>query len=368
MRIHAQFLLLAGTAMFAWGAGAELSVWRYVHPEAKILMGMDLARSKQSATGKLLARQFTSLPNAKVTGGSEFLDMADRVLLSSPGAEQGENAPMLVAVEGRLDRIALRKLLAPGTGVERFHGVDLLVPPRTKKSDLVIAVITDRLGLLGDRASVEAALTADSTKVDAAMLRRAMELAEANEIWVVATAPPGSLAGEAMGGGPEQLKDIESMDLGISLQKGLGLRLALGMKTEASAQALAGMAQMLVGMAASDTKKNPQLAEIARSLKLNSEGTNVRLSIDVPVAQLEKGIAGLKSGVETASRKTLEGLVGASPVSMSAMKQAPSPVADVKPVEVRREEPQVPKTRTIRVVGLESGDKEITYTTGGQRQ
>ena len=366
MRIHPQFLFLLATATVARGAGAEPSLWRYVHPEAKIFIGLDLARAKQSATGKLLARQLTSMPNARVSG-SELLDMADRVLLSSPGAEEGEHAPMILAVEGRMDRAQLKKILAEGTGVERFHGVDLLVPPRSKKSDLVMAVVTERLGVLGDRASVEAALTAESTKVDAAVLRRAMELAEGNEIWMVAVAPPGSLAGDAMSG-PEQLKDIESMDLGICLQKGLGLRLALGMKTEASAQSLVGMAQMLIGMAVSDAKKNPQVAEIARSLKLNSDGTNVRMSVDVPLAQLERGMSGLKAGVESASRRTLEGLVGVAPVAAALPKPAPQAVAEVKPVEVKREEPVVPKTRTIRVVGLETGEKEITYTTGGQKQ
>lgn len=366
--MRALIALLVPLSLLA--AAPEPSLWQYVHPEAKLLMGIDLLKAKNSPTGQMLTRQFKSLAGAQVSG-TEFLDMADRVLASSPGAAPGERPAMLIAVEGRMDRTRLKKMLADGTAVERFRGVDLLIPPKRKNTDVIMAIVSDKLGLMGDRASIEQVLDPGANRSENPVVARALELAANNEIWVVSSIPPAAAAGE-MAVGPKQLEDIESVDFGLNLQKGLGLNLVLGMKSEESAQTLATMAQALTMFASQDTKQNPQFAEIARSLKVQTDKASVRATLQVTMAQLDRGITEMKAGLQMAGKRTLEGLVGTQPSGpawpsglRSALQGGGSAAAAPAPRPVEKIEPAVPKTRTIRVVGLETGDKEITYTTGG---
>lgn len=78
----------------------------------------------------------------------------------------------------------------------------------------------------------------------------------------------------------------------------------------------------------------------------------------------------VRSGVEQVSRKSLESLVGVGSQpgtipglrpSVSATGQTVSSVPRIYPPR-----PSQPVKRTIRIVGLEEGDKEISYTSPGR--
>jgi hypothetical protein len=344
-------------------AAPEPTLWQYIHPDAKLLMGIDLLKAKTSPTGKMLAKQFQSVAGAQVSG-TEFLEMADRILASSPGAEQGTHPAMVVAVEGRMDRARLRKMLAEGTAVERYRGVDLLVPPKRKNTDMLMAIVSDKIGLMGDRASIEQALDSGARRSESPLIARAQELAANNEIWLVSTVSPAAAAGDMLPG-PKQLEDVDSMDLGLNLQQGLGLNLVLGMKSDEAAQSLAAMAQAFTVLASQNSKQNPQMAQLVKSLKIQSDKSNVRVSMQVTLAQLERGVTEMRAGMQTTGKRTLDSLIGAQP-SANAWPSGLTASAPVTP-KVVAAEPPVPKTRTIKIVGLDNGEKEITYTTGAQR-
>ena len=61
----------------------------------------------------------------------------------------------MVAVEGRVDRASMKKLMPAGTAVERFQGVDLFVPPKGQDTDMLLALVSDRVALIGDRDSIK---------------------------------------------------------------------------------------------------------------------------------------------------------------------------------------------------------------------
>lgn len=346
-------------------ATPEPALWQFIHPDAKLLMGIDLLKAKNSPTGRMLAKQFQSAAGAQVSG-TEFLDMADRILASSPGAEQGERPAMVVAVEGRMDRARLKKMLAEGTAVERYRGVDLLVPPKRKNTDLLMAIVSDKIGLMGDRASIERALDSSATRSENQLFARAQELAAGNEIWLVSTVSPAAAAGDMLPG-PKQMEDVDSMEFGLNLQQGLGLNLVLGMKSEESAQSLAAMAQAFTVLASQNAKQNPQAAQLAKSLKIQSDKSNVRVTMQVTMAQLERSVTEMRAGMQTAGKRTLDSLLGMQPAA-SGWPSGLSASAPVTPKVAAVVEPPVPKTRTIKIVGLDNGEKEITYTTGTPKQ
>lgn len=339
--------------------GAPVNLWQYVHPETRFLAGVDWQRAKSSATGRMIVGQLTGKGKQFAPPGPAMaiFDHFDRLLISSTGRDiefPKQQPPLVVAVEGNLERAAIKKLMPPGTAVERFKGVDLFVPPKGQETDLLLALVSDRVALIGDRDSLTRILDEPTGTHDAALLDRAMQLSVECEMWMVSTVPPGQATGnssQAM----KQLDDIESMDFGISLAKGMGLRANLLTKTESSAKALATLAQLVTSMAAQSPQQTPELAAIMKTLDVRTDGPAVRVSLDVPLAQLEKGIVSARSTTQTAGKRTLESFLGFDPPMQAGAAGPPAPavpVAAVKPL---------PQTRTIRISGLDDGPREITY-------
>ncbi|MBI4892900.1 MAG: hypothetical protein HY821_19915 [Acidobacteria bacterium] len=370
-------LVLCPPVYSGQAAPPPTDLWKMVHPGAKFIIGVDWQRAKASPVGRMVAKQFAGQAGKFKSSGPalDMIDQLDRVLISGTQASAGAADPMagaVVAIEGRLDRALLKKTLPTGTAVERFRGVDLYVPPKSRVNEPLLAILSDRNALLADRNTMALILDGQSGAQDAALAQRALEMSAKCEIWMVAA----SLAKPAADGAEpalRQLEDIESMDFGLNLQQGLGLRANLIAKTPESAQGFAMMAQLFSSMATQDQKQAPEIAEILRSIKVTTEGNAVRMSLDIPTAQLEKGVASARSSFERNGRRTIESFLGVQPSGQvppglkPAVKGVTGPTATqaaIYPAPPR--EPELPKTRTIRIVGAEGGPKEITYTSGGK--
>jgi hypothetical protein len=354
-----------------WPASAqEAGLWQFVRPDAKMLLGIDWRKTKASPAGDLFRKQFEQAGKdlSSPSMGLDFLEQVDHILLSansdfSTVTAQGGSSPppMLIALSGRIDRTKLNKLMAAGTGIERWRGVDLLIPPKSARSDAVIAVVSERLALMGDRPSVEQALAGQSSSADPALLGRARRMAAQSEIWVVANPVTGASA-PAGAPGMKQLEDIESLDLGVSLRSGFGLRMNFGMKSAESAQAMALMTQMMAGMMVTNKQGGEDLLNLMRELKVNVEGANVALSLDMPLATLQRAVNEMRSGAPGLGQRSLESILGVGPPSRdrtirTILEDGPAPEGTVRLPAAAPE----PETRTIRIVGLEEGEREVKY-------
>lgn len=362
--LAAMAAVILGGMIFAPAVSAADPLWAYTHPEAKILIGVDWQRAKASPTGQMLRRQLIDLAGSRVSG-MEFADAVERITISAPGELSGTSgeSPVLMVLEGKLDHAALRAAMVPGTAVERYQGVDLLIPPRDRGQELIAAVVSDSITLLGDRPSIELALSDGKGLRDATLRDRAGQLAYNSEIWMIASIPPikpGSAAEvNPMAAG---FDNVQAMDFGLSLSNGLGLKMNLEFADAASAQNMAMGVQMLNSMFMANKSATPEMAKVARSLQVEQVGPRLRFNVDIPMDVLEKGILQAKAGFEEAAPKSLEGLLG--------MKPASGPVPGVRTTPARASEPAWPREpvqRTIRIVGLDEGDREVTYTVGGKR-
>ncbi len=354
---------------------SEETIWRYLYPGTKSIVGIDIDRARNSPTGKMLARQWSQAGGFKMTGNNlDILDQIDRILISSNGLpmRSGQKPPGVIAIQGRLDRAQIQKLAPKGTAVQKFKGTDLFVPFNSKADDPLLALIDSQFALVGDRESLALVLDSHgSSSADAEVLGRAMQFAAECEIFVVSRE---SLVGAAGSDGAEagavpgfkQLEDIQSVDLGVSLAKGLGLKGIVTAKDPASAQSMAMMAQFLSTMVLNDPKQaNSEMGKIVRSLKVSTEGPTVNISIDVPLAQLEKGVAQFRASMKEAGQKSLESLIGVKPApgSIPGLRPTASPeLAQAAPEPQAPPRPAVPVKRTIKIVGLDAGDKEINYS------
>lgn len=370
MRISSFLPVTIVAILFARPACAQdETLWRYARPDAKMLLGLDWRKAKSSPAAEMLKKQFrqAAVSSSGSPLGMEFLEQVDQVLLSTSGdmaslsGPGGKQQPVVVALAGRIDRARLKKLMVDGVAVERWRGVDLLIPPKSAGSEAVMAIVSGSLALMGDRASVEQALSGEGGVRDAALLERARALASECEFWLAGTAPvstPGS-ADPAM----KQLEDVESMDLGVSLRNGFGFRVNLGMKSPESAQAMALMTQMTAGMMV-NSPQSGEMAGLLRGMRVNVEGNRLSMAIDMPLSAFERALRNMQTAAGEMGARSLESLLGVGAPSGSRMirtkiDEGPAPEGTVR---IPAASPE-PETRTIRIVGLEEGEREVKYQT-----
>jgi len=341
--------------------------WRFVHPQARWILGVDWARARNSAAAQILKRQFARAESqVKTTGfGLSAVVSLDRIIASGISMDTaGGEAPqgLLVAIEGKLDRGLLKKELPPGTAVEKFLGADLYVPPKANPKEPLLAVVGDSLMLMGDRPALRLVLSGKSGARDAELFGRAARLAANADIWLVASTPPGS---------PEKaqqdpLSNLRQVELGVSLQEGLRLTAVLSADSAESAQNLAGLMQFAGAFGG-----NGAASDWLRRLRVDLKGQELAMTLDIPARELEEGIEAGKGMLMQAGRQALDSWLGAEAGSALAgvrpAARGTGVVGDAGAVVTLPAAVPESKVRTIRITGAEDGPREIQYTVPGRR-
>ncbi|MGB9609535.1 MAG: hypothetical protein ACPL7M_01075 [Bryobacteraceae bacterium] len=327
--------------------------WKLVHPQAKWILAVDWTRAKNSPAGRILSRQLAGAETRlEASGlGLQAVTTLERIIASGVAIDVSDHASaegMVVAVEGVIDRTRLKKGLPPGTAMEKFRGADLFVPPKAKPEEPLMAVVANRLLLIGDRASLALILERKGGIQDPDLYGKASRLAAESEIWLVAAgleARPGEQAG------PGGLDSVRDMELSISLQRGLRLHTVLTADSPEAAQHLAGMTQLAGALG----KDGP--AAWLRRAQIKNTGNQLALDLDIPASELEAGFEQARAAVREMGQRMLQSVL-ASATAAGAPDLRPA----VRGAPVAVPSPPAPKVRTIRIVGLDEGTKEIRYT------
>lgn len=352
---------LAAVVWCAPGSVSMPSLWRYAHPEAKALIGIEWSRILNSPLGQQMRQKITESGMSEMEG-LDFLDDIDRVFISSPGNPEGETEqqpPVVIAARGRFDLAKVREIAAAKmTAVSSYQSIEILEQHEAGNVSMAMALVDSRTILLGDSESVMAAidyhLAADPGMASNPLFLRAVELAAGNDLWIVAHASPSDFSKATTDQAPF-LKDVERIEAGLSFQDGLGLQLNLGTASEDSAQTLAGGLQFMLAMLLSGQQNQPGMPNFSEKLRVSTDGSMVRLAFSLDQSELEQAFNQVESSVASS-------LGGAGDVEVRAAVRGDGEWnMGSQPHEMAVSPPVVPENQVIRIYGLENGPREIPF-------
>jgi hypothetical protein len=304
-------LLIALLALVGPGcAESHPSWWNYASPQATALVGIRWARVVSSPFAEVVSEELSS------DGGLGFPDVeclksAQQILISSPE---------LLAIEsGTFPAATVREQAASkGWKHSSYRGLELWITPG--KETLSIAQISDQLVLLGHVKTLQDAIDrslAETGRAYSPLLARAARYSQ-KDLWVVASRLPDPLADVFV---PLDV-EADAFAGSVSLDDGLHLEASITAGSDAEA----------TGIANALRHDLPAMPSIGRGLRIDTDASSVRLTIEADADQLAAGL-----------RKP--------EVAGSAIAET-QPVVVPKPVAA-------PKPQVIRIWGLDEGLREI---------
>ncbi|MBM3814912.1 MAG: hypothetical protein FJW20_25085 [Acidimicrobiia bacterium] len=357
-------------ACAAWAAPPQSTslptYWRYVHPKAKALVGVDIASIMASPLGQRIKKEFknagfTSAMNGQ---GMDFIWNAERILISAPTVPSSAKAPnkdsqAVIAMQGRFDLAAVRKAISSKGALKSAHrGVELLLADKGADG-IAMALVSPQLLIMGDRASVRAALDhhafADPSASTAPLFLRAMQLAQTNDLWFVSE--PGS---QPPGKGPSILESVDSFEGGVSFKSGLGLSFHFNTKTQEEAVKLGQGLQGMLQLFTLGAKKDKSTEDLLNKLQVGIGGSQVRVAVNFTQQELDRGISQFKAGFQAKATETLSSIkVNPSVRGQSSwtLDPAPAPQPAAQPEPEPAPEPDAPFV--VKIFNADGGTKQL---------
>lgn len=330
--------------------------WKLVHPDAKWILGVDWTRARNSEAARVLARHLRSAEGRLEAAGLglQAVTSVSRIIASGPSLAPADSARaqhVVVAIEGSIDRVRLKQGLPAGTAIERFRGADLFVPPNAGPDEPLLAIQGNRL-LIADRSSLGLILEGKGGLRDAALYGRAARLATESDVWFVMSDPAHS---QKPPSGPGLLPGVRDIDLLVSLQRGLRIQGTVTAADPMEIRRLAGVLRSAGAMS------SPELTAWLSRLQITARGGQLAFRLDIPAAELEEGLDMAKRAARQFGRQSLASLVSA-PADVDGPSAKTDPAAGAAHAVSMSRPASPPEVRTIRIVGLEEGTKEIQYT------
>lgn len=297
-------LLAAGLFWVSSALGADAGLLNLVMPDAKVIAGMDVARAKSSPFGQLFMKNMNLRDEdlarfLALTGFDPARDVTEVVIASVDTQATGSNA--IVLVRGNFDGARLRAaLVRNGLSVlQVVTGVEMLAKKGEKGA---VAFVDASLAVAGDAAAVKAALErrAGGMGLPPATYAKAQDMSRENDVWMVTSLPVAQLAEKMPENAPGQLNGMMKGDMFRSVeQASMGVKFAAQMlhltmeaavRSDKDAIAMADVARFLAGMVQLNRDK-PEVAGLASafdSMQLTTKARNVRLTMSMPQAEIEK--------------------------------------------------------------------------------
>jgi hypothetical protein len=338
--------------VFAAAAAAQTDTWELGHPDAKLMLGVDVKSIRESDAWKLFSdqtKQKSPPPGSPMQGAIQNMAMGilsevNRIFISSPGnptVNSKINAPFLLAIEGKFPMEALKGFQQ--SAPRRYRTADLY---RTTKTDTTTLAVMDGLLLLGDEKSVVAALDRRGRALPTAskLLARAKALAATHDVWIIADESLSKFQPAKSDWNPLAApfaSQIKGMDFGLTIREGFQFELSVAAENEAAASQMAQMLAMEVQTALAAKADTPEVADMAQKLKIDSLGNRMRMSLALP----KEEFTALLQAAQAAEAARAQ-------VAASAPRTPPPAARPVKPANPGK----------ITIYGLDGGPRVIETT------
>jgi hypothetical protein len=340
-------LVLLASALTSSAGGFD-GLWRYAHPDAQFLCGIEWSSISKSELANTLKSELAA--GKSDFHGMEFVKELDRVLISSPGnsewpgVNKPKEAPLLMVIVGKFDWPALRKQ----STAKRYKTVEWL-ELKDSADEMQIGVLGPETLLVGDRKSLTEAIDRGldaKTAAHGALYESGLALSTTHSLWFAAKSPAtltkssGMIAAFA--------NDIREVTGGVQFQNGLELDINLKAGQPAQAAKLvAAMQAMLTLQLASSNGPGP--ADFLRRIKVTQSGAAVQLALAASTKEIQASIKSAKEGFSSGSWMKTASAMNSPHAGVSS--RAPQAMAAAKP----------PQKRVIRITGLDSGPREIPF-------
>jgi len=336
--VIALFAILAPATMWAQ-AQSSAGIWQYAHPDAKAMVGIDVARIRNSPIGDQVHTQLKDFTLPLDVPGMEFLSSIDRLLLSSAPRkteDPNEEPSLMIAIKGHFDTAKLREaILKSGAKPQKFDSFTVYRPQDKSSNEFGLTVIDKETLLIGDANSLFQVLARTkhgvSTDNTAPILARARQMDSEYDFWAILTSPASGIASSHIPFA-DALQMVQGLQAGLSLRGGLVFDLALDTPSEDAAKEMSKQFTKLVRLAAKDKERHPEFAGLDKKLKVVVDDSSVHVSIRVDTQQ---ALTLFKAFEQTTPKK--------------------------QPVQVVAAKPEPPQKQVIRIEGLDEGPREIPF-------
>jgi hypothetical protein len=297
--------------VFAATAAAQTDTWELGHPDAKLMLGIDVKSIRESDAWKLFSDQ-TKAPTppaqpqvqAMQAMGKQILDQVNYIFVSSPGnpvSNAKTNAPFLLAIDGKFPLEALKAFQQ--SAPRRYRTADLY---RTTKTDTTTLAVMDGLLLLGDEKSVLSALDRRGHALPSAskLLARAKALAATNDVWIIADEALSKFQPAKADWNPlaaQFASQIKGLDFGLAMREGFQFELSMVTENDDAALRMAQTFEGLIHMSVETPPNSSETAEIVQKMKIDSLGNRMRVSLALNEEEFAVQLQAAQSRMQTAA-------------------------------------------------------------------
>lgn len=323
-------VLLSATALLS---AADASMVDLIMPNAKILIGVDFERARNSPFGQFALRQLPGGAGgesgldklAELTGFDPRRDLQEVLVATTdavvrPGKSASPTQNAVVIVRGAFNPAKFTELIGKRAQVTAYNGISVVeVPTPVSRRGRAAAGTTpaapgtepDWLGFMGNlliagpKSAVQKAIDRGraARKPDSsALLARVQSAGAKHDVWFLTTVSPSDLAGN-LGNANMQgalkgdlMQGIESVMGGIKFGTNVVMSGEATTRSDQDASALVDVLRFFTTMAQSNGSKSGPMGML-NDLQMNATGRTVKFSLTAPAAEIEKL---LDSGLERA--------------------------------------------------------------------
>ncbi len=340
--------------------GAEPLAWRFAHPEAQVLAGVNLARLADSPAGLHLRSQFAAAL------GPSLIEQAEMLLLSSVDIAGGKRADVLI-LSGNLTLANLRRMaMKEGARISSYKTLEIAAPAGARAQDPHLAwqpAAASTVVLIGTRPAVQAAYDRSKAHLDSLesvnpIFKRARALRSQFPVWVACEGMPLGAGPKAVSLLSEDESEnpgwVEGLDIAFRLDQSPTANFTIATSNEATAEFVL---QQLRDSAAEPFLLKPWLS----NLKGELDGGTLSLAspLDDPAATARVAPLLAAFGLP----------VDAAPPPSPAVVQVRAKVSANVPAhnmpslrpDTETPHPAPPKKLFVRISGLDEGTRSIPY-------